>query len=183
MQGLEQLKAGMFKLKEMGTKSTGATSARFLHPQDPGRGHTHSQRMTHKVALPCLCITNALIPSLVLQKSPCALSLLPSHSCPHLLSPDPHIIVCRVFLLCTSHTNPVPEAFYAAFKGHQKCHLLQAASWDIPSQKCPCLALLAPASLLPALRIFVNTSSSHTRRFNWLCFPHSHTHSGAPCPQ
>ena len=62
-------------------------------------------------------------------------------------------------------------------------HLLQAASWDLPSQKCPCLALLAPASLPPALRIFMNISSSHTRRFNWLCFPHSHTHSGAPCPQ
>lgn len=63
MQGLEQQKAGVLKLKEMGTESTVATSARFLHPQDPGRGRTHSQRMTHKVALPCLCITNALIPS------------------------------------------------------------------------------------------------------------------------
>ena len=47
----------------MGTESTVATFPRLLHPQDPGRCPTHSQRMTHKVALPCLCITNALIPS------------------------------------------------------------------------------------------------------------------------
>ena len=112
----------------------------------------------------------------VLANSLCAL-FLPSLSTP----PSPplsltHTSLCAgAFALCISHchTNPVPAAFWSTFKDHQKCLLLQAASWDLSSQKCPCPALQAPASHTPKPPptssppgIFVNISLSRTGRFN-----------------